>query len=121
MRKITREQAKNMIPGTAVGIVEDVQSGIRKKMNFNEFMNVHFTKAILCSFVSLNSKSWVRTITYWRGFHDGPSFKNGFYTDVVVEMKFNGRYVFSFHTVKKVFDNDKEKYVIPTKKNSEIL
>ena len=110
MRKITREQAKNMIPSTAVGIVENVQSGKRKKMNFNEFMNA-----------PLNSKTPIRTITYWRGFHDGPSFKNGFYTDVVVEMKFNGRYVFSFHTVKKVFDNDKVKYVIPTKKNSDIL
>ena len=57
----------------------------------------------------------LRSVTYWRGFRDE---WEGIST--AVDIKFNGKYEFTFIATKK-FVGEKAKYVMPTKKNCRLL
>lgn len=109
-KKITRAAAEKLIPKDAIGIAYTDYCNEKKKVTYAQFLQI-----------PTKNKDKVRTRTYWRGFRDGPSFKGGIYTDWVVDVKINGKYTISFHTVNKYYDNGKDEFVCPTRKNSSLM
>lgn len=113
-RKITLEAMKKALPPGTKGIAfyEDVKSNKKvdtKRMTYGEFLKL-----------PSKQKGIIKTITYWaEGHNDGPDFKGGFYTEVWMMFKINGRHHFHFMTVEKVLDSGKRSYVSPTTKNSD--
>ncbi len=112
-RKITLEAMKKALPPGTKGIAlyENVRTNGKvetRKMTYADFLKI-----------PSKVKGKVKTTTYWSGGRsDGPEFKGGFYTDVMMIIKLNGTHYYYFLTVKKTLNSGKDSYVMPTKKNS---
>ena len=114
--KISKEAAEKRIPMNAKGKVTYEYDMTTKIMSFKQFLDLRE-----------KFKKDLKTCTYWIGYRDGKETNNALYTELFLDMKFNGKYVFSFHILEKshVDKNgelmDKVSFVTPTKSNSRFV
>lgn len=109
--KITAEKAKEMIPSNVKGIAIDPYDK-KKVMTYGDFLKI---PKVIADRLKQKGKK-ITSCTYWRGFHDE---WDGVST--AIDIKFNGKHVYTFIVVSKFTKPGNTKYVIPTKKNCSLL